>query len=253
MFNSNKFYFKIISVLKLSWQKNTDYAKPRPYHALSLHLEGDATFTHGKDSFHIKKNDLMYVPKDYDYTIQSNKNETVLVIHFDIIDKNLESIETFTPINPEIFIDLFEKMHTAWYKKNVGYEYRIDSLFSKILENIAIQKFKESHSMKKDFSSLIDYIHTNFTDPSLNVAMFASKMNISSTYLRNLFKENLNTTPLKYLNALRIQYAASLLESGYYTVEEVAELSGYNDPKYFSTLFKKETGISPIKKKNDAF
>ncbi|MBO5316316.1 MAG: helix-turn-helix transcriptional regulator [Clostridia bacterium] len=250
MFGSTKFHFRILSVLELSWEKNIAYAAPRPFHALSLRIKGDATFTHGGNTYHTGKNDLIYVPKNYGYTIDAKKDEHVLVIHFDIIDASFDEIETFSPINPNVFVDLFEKIHQVWYKKAIGYEYKMDSIFSKILENIEIQTFKQIHSMKHDFASLLDYIHSNFTDTSLNVELLAKKLNISATYLRKLFKENLETTPLKYLNDLRIEYATALLESGYYTIEEVAEMSGFSDPKYFSTNYKKNTGMSPIKKKN---
>ncbi len=251
MFDSKKFHFNILSVLKLSWGENITYAHARPYHALSLRLEGDARFSHEKSEFFTQKNELIYVPKDYDYTIQSQKKETVLAIHFDAIDADFKEIETFRPINADVFIDLFEKIHLAWQQKSIGYEHRVDSLFSRILENIKIQKFRQTHSMKQDFSSLLDYIHSNFTDPALTVELFAKKMNISATYLRQLFMENLGTTPLKYLNNMRVDYATALLQSGYYTVEEVSEMSGYNDPKYFSTSYKKHTGLSPMQQKNE--
>ena len=245
-----KFHFNVISVLKLSWQKNIGYAKPRPYHALSLRLEGEAQFTHGKEKYAVGKNDIIYVPKDYDYTIHSQRDESLLVIHFDIIEEFGSTIETFTPINPDVFRDLFRRIYDVWYKKSLGYEYKVDSLFSKILENIVLQEFTQTHGVMAGFFDLIDYIHSNFTDPQLTVEQFAARMNISGAYLRRLFDDNLGTSPLKYLNALRMKHATALLRSGYYTVEEVAEMSGFTDPKYFSTAYKKHMGISPISVKN---
>ena len=250
MLTDNKFHFKIISVLELSWQKNTAYAKPRPYHALSLRLEGDATFIHGDRRLKVSKNDLIYVPRDYDYTISSDKNETVLVIHFDILDSTRREMEAFTPTNPEVFLDLFRRIRLAWYKKSVGYEYRVDSLFSRILENMTVQHYRIKGSMQQDFAELLDYIHLNFSDPSVTVESLASRVNVSTAYLREIFSEKMGTTPLKYLRKLRLDYGVALLETGYYTVEEVAELSGYTDPKYFSTSIKRYTGSSPIRIKN---
>ncbi len=250
MFHSEKFFFEVLSVLELSWEENTAFARARPYHALSLRLEGDAYFTHKGRVLHTQKNELVFVPRGCEYTIQSRKKEKVLVIHFDTVGKEFGEIETMRPINADVFRDLFEKIHRAWHQKSIGYEHRVDALFSRILENIAIQEFRESHSMKQDFSALIDYIHANFTDPALCVGSFAKKMNISTTYLRRLFAQNLGTTPLRYLNRMRIEYATALLQSGYYTVEEVAEMSGFNDPKYFSTTYKKHTGLSPMQQKN---
>lgn len=250
-----KFHFDVISVLSLEWQKNIAYAKRRPYHALSLRLEGEAQFTHDDAAYDIGKYDIIYVPADYDYTIHSKRNEKLLVIHFSILeDIGANGIETFTPLSSEVFCDLFKRIHRAWCQKGVGYEYKVDALFSEILENIAVQKFTRSNGMKAYFSGLLDYIHSNFTNPQLTVESFAERLNVSTVYLRRLFRDNIGTTPLRYLNDLRIRHATSLLESGYYTVAETAELSGFCDPKYFSTLYKARVGRSPIdirKGKND--
>ena len=46
---------------------------------------------------------------------------------------------------------------------------------------------------------------------------------------------------------LRIEYAKELIHSKYYTISQCAEMSGFSDAKYFSTVFKKYTGIPPSK------
>ena len=42
-----------------------------------------------------------------------------------------------------------------------------------------------------------------------------------------------------------MNYAVGLLKTGYYSIEEIADLSGFNDPKYFSSLYKKKIGYLP--------
>ena len=49
----------------------------------------------------------------------------------------------------------------------------------------------------------------------------------------------------EYLRNLRIKYAVSLFESGLDSVKNVALLSGFKDPLYFSNVFKKTIGVSP--------
>ena len=49
----------------------------------------------------------------------------------------------------------------------------------------------------------------------------------------------------EYLRTLRIKYAVSLFDHGMDSVKNVALLSGFNDPLYFSTVFKKTVGVSP--------
>ena len=49
----------------------------------------------------------------------------------------------------------------------------------------------------------------------------------------------------EYLRSIRMKYAISLFELGISSVKNVALLSGYSDPLYFSNSFKKTVGISP--------
>lgn len=233
-------------VLNLSWEKLTKYAPPRNFHAISLRVCGDADFITSKQTYNAPKNSIIYIPKGVGYTLKTNRNENVIVIHFEIKDNtSLPDIEVFNPINSEVFIDLFTKIYNSWLKKNVGYEFKTDSLFLQILEKMKIQATNPTFNLKNDFSNLIEYINVNFADSSLNVDSCAKIMKISSTYLRKLFISHLGVTPLKYIMTLRLDYATSLLMSGFYTVEEVSNLSGFSDPKYFSTIYKKRFGHSP--------
>ena len=67
----------------------------------------------------------------------------------------------------------------------------------------------------------------------------------SNKYLSHFFKEKMNVSYSEYLRSLRFQYAISLFELGISSVKNVALLSGFSDPLYFSNSFKKAIGISP--------
>lgn len=67
-------------------------------------------------------------------------------------------------------------------------------------------------------------------------------------YLRKRFKKELGVTPLEYMTNLRMKKAETLLtamDSGGYSIGEIAEQCGYEDPLYFSRVFKKRFGCSP--------
>lgn len=49
----------------------------------------------------------------------------------------------------------------------------------------------------------------------------------------------------EYVATLRIQQACTLLDQGFTSVKDIAFLCGYNDPLYFSKVFKAKTGVSP--------
>ena len=77
-------------------------------------------------------------------------------------------------------------------------------------------------------------------------------------FLRGLFAEMLQITPVQYMNAYRIAIACERFQVTDMTVAEVAKWSGFDDVKYFSRVFRKEKGMSPqeykkTKPNEDAF
>lgn len=80
----------------------------------------------------------------------------------------------------------------------------------------------------------------------------ASVAGFSAQHLNRVFNRLLGMTPLQYLTRLRMQHAAALLTDGRLTLRAIAEAVGYDDPYYFSRLFKQHVGRSPAQYRNDA-
>lgn len=255
MFNEPIYSFKILSVLRMSWGKQYKYALPRPYHAISFRIKGKADFIHGENSAQVQENELIFVPKDYDYIIQAHQAEDVIVIHFDA-DLECSEIQIFAPTDAEIFISLFNEINAIWQNRAVGYKHKAYSLLHSILEAVTIQTEK-SHiahlDISEHFENALAFMRSNFSDPNLSIETLAKIANVSSVYFRKLFKRFYAISPLKYLTQLRLKRAKSLLKTGYYTVEEVATQCGFNDPKYFSTSYKRHYGKPPAKEQARLF
>ncbi len=84
------------------------------------------------------------------------------------------------------------------------------------------------------------------TDFALDEAV--RQMPFHYDYLRKLFKKEMGITPLEYMTRLRMKKAETLLSAlgtREHSVAEVARLCGYEDPLYFSRVFKKTYGCSP--------
>jgi AraC-like DNA-binding protein len=83
-----------------------------------------------------------------------------------------------------------------------------------------------------------------------NVNNMAARLNLSSKYLSDLLKQETGKTALELIHLYVISEAKNMLASGEKRVSEIAHHLGFENPPYFSRLFKKEVGISPKEYKN---
>ena len=73
----------------------------------------------------------------------------------------------------------------------------------------------------------------------------ADRFGMSVRSLNRRFKLATNTTPLQYLQELRISHAKDLLKRSNLIISEVADRVGYQDASYFTGLFKKLNSVTP--------
>ena len=79
----------------------------------------------------------------------------------------------------------------------------------------------------------------------------AEEVGVNKIYLGRVFREWTGSTVLDLLISIRMHHARFLLERSDLMVAEIARLLGYQDPGYFSRLFKKREGSSPEKFRNE--
>ena len=91
----------------------------------------------------------------------------------------------------------------------------------------------------------VHYIHENYTASLIDMQFLSGLCGISYDYLRKLFEQRFGVSPIKYINALKINRAKELLSSGLYSVSEVAFSSGFSDLSHFSRFFKANVGVLP--------
>lgn len=245
-FETENLSVNILSVLRLEWQERNDRSDHRPFHALSFRIRGNADMlTADGASVHLETGDIALVPANLIYT-QIAEDEQLLVIHFACDEPLPYGVQKFTPKNPEYFERKFNDIYNAWSKKQPGYIHECKSVFYKILLAIERQWNERRLTTANDkLTEAMEYIHDHFTDRELTVADLARRCGMSDTYFRKLFYSSFSVTPLKYINGLRMTYARELLQSNYYTVEEISEKCGFNNINYFSLFVKKQTGVPP--------
>lgn len=86
-----------------------------------------------------------------------------------------------------------------------------------------------------------------FCDPHLNLNMLCDENFYNAKYVSAAFKKYMSIGFSEYLTTLRLNNAQRLIHSGFKSVKQIAALSGFDDALYFSKLFKRYTGLSPVK------
>jgi len=109
-------------------------------------------------------------------------------------------------------------------------------------------KFRESNGSAKGNPAVNKarrYLENNFTNPNLTFQDVVDHVAMSSSHFSTLFSQTTGMTFTKYLIDLRMAKARELLFSTSMRSSEIAYAVGYNDPHYFSYLFKKCSGVTP--------
>jgi two-component system response regulator YesN len=106
-------------------------------------------------------------------------------------------------------------------------------------------KLRRSKDIPFPLAKALEYIREHYAGGSLQLNSAAEAAQVSTAYLSRLFSEHLKTNFIDYITELRIENAEKLIRESKITIKEIAFAVGYQDPNYFSKLFRKITGVSP--------
>lgn len=154
------------------------------------------------------------------------------IVGSEIISKFIESLDFYfensTLVNDDLLeLKIKELVLLLIQSNNVESVLElIKNLYSSRLTNL------------KDIISL--HIYSN-----LGIEELAKLCQMSLSTFKREFKKEFNTTPLQYITAKKLKKAESLLSIAEMTISEIAFETGYNDPQYFTRIFKKNNGITP--------
>ena len=193
---------------------------------------------------------VVYLPANSVYTtIPSEKASPhgIYVINFSA-DAPVSKPQVITPRSPSAVLSLFEAAERAFRTKKAGFEAKCLSVLYEIIATLTSDTYAKylPSSKAAKIAPAVDFIRENYTASMPSVSHLASLCSISEVYLRELFAEEFGTSPVKYVNSLRIERAKELITSDVaQSIDQVALACGFSDPCYFRRIFKAEVGLSP--------
>ena len=90
-----------------------------------------------------------------------------------------------------------------------------------------------------------EYIEEHYADNGLSIADISEHLLVNQTYLRRMFKAEMDMTLQEYMTQYRMHKAKKMILETDEKLAEIAENVGYSDVSYFSNCFKKFYGVSP--------
>lgn len=148
--------------------------------------------------------------RNNDFSLPSNFNNFII---------QLSKFETIEDINDEFF-KIFENIVSKLEKRNIT---KYDDLVNKIFKTV----------------------QQDYANHNLSIDSIAESVNMSPVYLGRLFKKLTSKSIADYINEVRLEKARYLLATTDYSINEIAEKTGFIKNTYFYTYFKKMHGITP--------
>lgn len=137
-----------------------------------------------------------------------------------------------------------EKIYRVWCEQDEYCYVQTRILLLRFLMELSRRIRAIPHGSSAHLNSALAYIHRHCNE-NFSLSDLASSCNVSESYLRNSFREELGISVMQYRENLRIERAKAMLVSGEHRIKEIASLLGYCDIYHFSRKFKQATGVCP--------
>lgn len=180
-----------------------------------------------KEYFSKTEDIYIFFDNNYKITILSNRPE----INF---KKTLEDIKINILNNFNYFYSI------GIGSIGIGLE-EVKKSYDEALKTLNHPKIKKQNKLIDD---VIKYINLNFSDNELSLSKVSQIFFLNSSYLSRIFKKEIGINFMEYVTKIRIEQAIIMLKNTNLMAYEVGEKVGIPDSSYFSTCFKRYTGVS---------
>lgn len=214
--------------------------------AMYLVVDGEGALVMQHLKKDLAKGTLFFTFEEISYRIENAKNLSYMYITFtgertkELFDRFLISFANCTFKGCENLICFWQNCLEKATPQN------LDLLSeSALLYSFSFLSVTHENNEQYLINEIIKYIDNNFTNSALSLNSVAEEFNYNAKYISRIFKTNTGVNFSQYLRKIRISHAILLMNNGITSIKNVALLSGFSDPFYFSNIFKQNVGTSP--------
>lgn len=218
----------------------------RDTHIFGYQFSGHYEHTFAKGKLDFKADCVFFIHAKESYKVKTRQIGNSICFCFTCAeDLDLESFVIDCAGETKLAA-LFEKAYVDWTKH--AHQHRsiaFANLYNAIVQvNRFYDKKYVSFGTRQRLDAVVSYIHANL-QRQLPLETLAEVAGISDRRLRTIFQEYYHMSPQQYIMAQRMHLACKYIRTDLYSLQEVAELVGFEDIYYFNRCFKKQVGVSP--------
>lgn len=169
----------------------------------------------------------------------------------ELADKNMifQQIVSNDPVIRGLMDQLYHEVKNRDVGHRVAYKGILLQLLVHLSRHYVVEMLTDKESVKRmkkleRLNTVNRYIQSHYPETITNKEL-AELVHLSEDRFNHLFKECMGTSPLQYINEIRLKKAMNLLKAGEYSATEVAEMVGFADYNYFGRQFRKAFGCTP--------
>jgi AraC-like DNA-binding protein len=223
----------------------------RASHAFIFKESGESTYFLRGESVTFTQNTVLFIPEGESYHFEkSSAGQSIYhLVNFHASLSRETPPRLFLPQDPERLLRLFLQMEKKQaFADAISQKYELLAYFYQLLAQLADSK--PSAYLPKEKKALIapavDYLADHLFDPDVRITDLHTLCGISAPTFRRIFTASFGASPRKYVILQRMKRAKAMLESDEQTsITAIAMATGFNDPLYFSRLFKSHFHVPP--------
>ena len=226
-------------------------------------IEGKGWLEVPSGHYDVNPNEFLIIPADMPHTYGADEKTpwTIYWVHFkgiqspyfaSLLSKQYKEFVSYSPFLDErikIFDSIYKALESGYSLDNLTYS---NISFGYFLASLSFtDKFASArHVIEKDAVDFSIEFMQNHLDVQLTLESLASSINLSVSHYSSIFRKKTGYSPVVYFNHLKIQHACQYLQFTTLRINEIASKLGIDDAYYFSRMFTKIMGISPLEYRN---
>ena len=248
------FYVQECGHLKASAAQHTERRSLQAF-LFAVVLEGRGILHYSDENFRVGAGDCFFIDCRTPHYCESDRDQPweLLWVQFDGCTTaeyfklfSAQQQAVFHPVTAGKFSSLLQEIMRLNAESYADTEALTSGLLANLLTLLlTVNSVSEETdtALQAKLKTVLAYIDANFTE-ELRLDELARRFDISKYYLTREFKRAYGETIFQHIIGLRINYAKRLLRFTDKSVEEIAELCGFNDQSYFSKQFKKAENVT---------